>query len=91
MDDVLDIPIEVPEKDAEVQFDDYRIFNFDPQILSIFIFVFGIVYSALSILKQKNIPFIVRKMPAYQVIISIYTATVYSNHPCPIFDFKLIY
>lgn len=54
LDDVLDIPIEIPEKDAEVQFDDYRIFNFNPQILSIFIFVLGIVYSALSILKQKK-------------------------------------
>jgi uncharacterized membrane protein len=61
LDDVLDIPIEIPEKDSEVQFDDYRIFNFNPQILSVFIFVLGLVYSALSILKQKKHPLYSKK------------------------------
>ena len=61
LDDVLDIPIEVPEKDSEVQFDDYRIFNFNPQILSVFIFVLGLFYSALSILKQKKHPLYSKK------------------------------
>lgn len=61
LDDVLDIPIEIPEKDSEVQFDDYRIFNFNHQILSIFIFVLGILYSAYSILKHKKHPLYSKK------------------------------
>lgn len=58
LDDVLDMePVDSSPEEKVLLQDDYRIFHPNYQILSVFIFVFGVVFSALTFAKMRNHPF----------------------------------
>ncbi len=58
LDDVLDLePVQTSQEEKVLLQDDYRIFSVNSQVLSIFIFVFGIVFTALCFTKVKAHPF----------------------------------
>ncbi|MDQ1152711.1 hypothetical protein [Sphingobacterium zeae] len=58
LDDVLDLdPIQSSHEEKVLLQDDYRIFAVNSQVLPIFIFVFGIVFTALCFAKDDEHPF----------------------------------
>lgn len=58
LDDVLDLdPIQSSHEEKVLLQDDYRIFAVNNQVLPIFIFVFGIVFTALCFAKDHEHPF----------------------------------
>lgn len=58
LDDVLDLdPIHPSQEEKVLLQDDYRIFSVNSQVLSVFIFVFGIVFTAWCFSKGKIHPF----------------------------------
>jgi len=74
LDDVLDLePIHSSQEEKVLLQDDYRIFSLNSQVLPIFIFVFGIVFTALCFAKDDEHPFYRSKtlcLPGYYRFLS---------------------